>query len=326
MSQRPSIALVMIVKNESENISNAINSLISVVDQIVIVDTGSEDQTPKIATRLGAELYFFNWNGNFADARNFALMHVRTDWVISLDSDEVFDTGDILSLNHIMSDAKYGGINVRILNSLGEEDNSPLSEHRYTRIFRRNKEIRYAGRIHEQIRPSIEKLGYDIYESDLAIYHYGYMHPTQDKKQRNRDLLLEEIQANPNDNWLKYHLAATEFALNNYQEAKRLFISIVASKELSADQSDFSKIRLAQIALADDDLSSLFHWLDFKSENVNLEGLRNYVLAAGYSSQKKFQKALDCYLSDATVKSSLVDKTQLEIFVTALREVVKLSR
>lgn len=84
----PTISLCMIVKNEERNLRRCLQSVKNYVTEIVIVDTGSTDQTRAIAQSFGAQLYDFIWTDNFADARNFSLEHSSGDWILWMDADE----------------------------------------------------------------------------------------------------------------------------------------------------------------------------------------------------------------------------------------------
>ena len=84
----PTISLCMIVKNEEENLPNALNSVKDVVDEIIIVDTGSTDNTIEIAKSFGAKVYYYEWNDDFASARNEALKHATCEWILSMDADD----------------------------------------------------------------------------------------------------------------------------------------------------------------------------------------------------------------------------------------------
>src|SRR5687767_8678861 len=82
------LSLCMIVRNEAENLPQCLESVRSLVDEQIILDTGSTDDTVAIAQSLGATVAHFPWNGSFSDARNEALRHVTQDWVLVLDADE----------------------------------------------------------------------------------------------------------------------------------------------------------------------------------------------------------------------------------------------
>lgn len=327
MENKLDLSLVMIAKNEAEKLPFAIKSLKDIVSQIIVVDTGSDDKTPQIASRLGAEVFFISWKDNFAFARNFALSHVRHSWVIFLDADEMFDPESIEELYNTFSfiesnpEKNIGGINMLITNSLGENAGAPSYQHRYTRIFRKHKDIYFIGRIHEQVRPSIEKLGFNVVDTDINIIHSGYKNNSIEKLERNRSLLEIELSENPNDNWLKFHLAETYFTLAKFDKAEKYFTECVDSISLSLEQSERAHIRLAQIALSKNNFEDLVQWLSFQSNNINIEGLRRFVLAAGLLHHKKLSAALDLYLSEEVQKSSYVDKEKLYEAIKVLKQV-----
>jgi len=306
------IGAALIVKNNQSTITDTLNSIIPVCSQIVVVDTGSYDNTPQICTRLGAEVFFYKWVDDFSAARNYALKFLRTDWILSIDSDEQLDWFSLARYSDIITDDKVGGISIKIENFLDKEDLSNRSFHRYTRLFRNNLGFKYDGRVHEQISESIISSGLDIIESEIVIRHYGYQEVTTDKVKRNQDLLLKDIMNSPNYSWKIYHLAAAEFAGKNFSEAKSHFKQVVSSVELTTEQQEISRLRLAQIALRDEDFASINQWTRFVSNDTDREGFRKYILATAYLIQKNFTKAYSLFQSEEVIMSSLVNKTQLK--------------
>ncbi|MFC1618615.1 glycosyltransferase family 2 protein, partial [Candidatus Neomarinimicrobiota bacterium] len=87
MSQA-SLSVCMIVRNEARMLPGCLNSLTGVADQIVVIDTGSEDDTAKIARSFGAQVYDFPWGDDFAAARNESIRHASGDWILWIDADE----------------------------------------------------------------------------------------------------------------------------------------------------------------------------------------------------------------------------------------------
>ncbi len=333
MSEKLSLALLIIVKNETANITNAILSVKNIVDQIVVVDTGSDDDTPLLASRLGAEVYFKKWSDNFSESRNFGLSHVREKWVLSLDADEFIDEKSISELINVIQKlndnqntlSHIGGINVLIHNALGTEETAPSFKHRYTRLFKSDKNIRFRGRIHEQIRPSIEQNGLEILDSEITIIHTGYSVSSEEKMTRNKSLLELELAENPFDNWLKFHLGETTFSMSKFDEAYSYFSQCVDNEELSLEQNERVHIRLAQIALSKDNFQDMVKWLSFQSENIDIEGLRRFVLASGLIHTRKFSAALDLYLSNEVQTSNYVDKIKLKSAVNVLKQIPGIS-
>ncbi len=82
------VSLCMIAKDEQEHISGCLESVRGLVDEIIVVDTGSADRTKETARSCGAKVFSFPWTGNFAEARNESLRHATGDWIIFLDADE----------------------------------------------------------------------------------------------------------------------------------------------------------------------------------------------------------------------------------------------
>ena len=90
----PTLSLAMIVKNEAANLGRCLESVRGLVDEMVVVDTGSEDGTPALAQAHGARLGHFPWRDDFAAARNASLELCRGDWILLLDADEAVGAAD----------------------------------------------------------------------------------------------------------------------------------------------------------------------------------------------------------------------------------------
>jgi len=89
--KKPSLSLCMIVKNEEEYLQECLASVEDVVDEIILVDTGSTDRTVEIAGQFDAEVHHIPWNDDFAAARNESIKHASGDWILQLDADERLD-------------------------------------------------------------------------------------------------------------------------------------------------------------------------------------------------------------------------------------------
>ncbi len=320
------ISAAIIGKNSIKTLENTLLTIKGICSQIVFVDTGSTDQTPQLATRSGAEVYFFGWQNDFALARNFALRFVRNEWVLVIDTDEILTQIDVDKLQEtILNNPNIGGFNVKIKNYLDKNDLNQFSIHHYTRLFRKHPLIQFSGRIHEQIRPSIERLGLEIADSDILIEHFGYLEKSEEKQTRNLQLLQTEIAENNNDVFVKYHLAQTEFSLHNFQKAKQIFLEIISSPLLSAEQIAFSKIRLGQILISENNFSEAEKYLLDKIEEENLDGLRLFVLAATKMSQHDFKSAYEIYNNPILLNSSYVDINVVHQAVSAIKQILKIN-
>ncbi|MGE5480780.1 MAG: glycosyltransferase [Chloroflexota bacterium] len=309
MSDYPNIAAAILTRDSAESVERAIVSAARFCSQIVAVDTGSRDGTPEILSRLGAETHYFEWRDDFAAARNYSLKFLRADWALVLDSDEELDESSMRENLGLFDDPGLGGINVLLENALAQ---GAKTRHRYTRLFRLLPGIKFEGRIHEQVRPSIEAAGMRIVESSILIRHYGYENVTPEKIARNIELLERELDEAPTDDWLKYHLATTAHSAGDAKRAEPLLREIINSARLTRTQIETARIKLAQILLASDDYAAVPEALNFTSGDADLEGLRISVLAAAALCMGDVASARALYASKALDASASVDKNAIE--------------
>ena len=159
LSERPdrrhefSISLCMIVKNESRLIADCLRSARGICKQLVVVDTGSDDDTAAIAAAEGAEVYHHPWPGHFSTARNISLEYATEDWILILDGDEVLhpDTLSSLSPDHL-NRSEHPAVEFEIVNYLSDDatiGNAHLQQQ--IRLFKRTEFHRYQGLIHNQL-------------------------------------------------------------------------------------------------------------------------------------------------------------------------------
>lgn len=306
------IGALILTRDSGMHIQAALNSITHICSQIVVVDTGSKDLTPQIAAKSGAEVYFFKWIDDFSAARNFALKHLYTDWVFVLDSDEILDSFNLHEFYKFLEDKSIGGINFIIQNHISSGGNSAVNTHRYTRLFINNPQIRFEGKIHEQIRGSIERNNYNIIESDFSIIHFGYDKYNESKNLRNLNLLEQELKENPADDWIKYHLAETHYAAGRDSEANNLYMEILNSPLLSIIQKEMTNLRLAQIALKYDRFDQVIKITDFKSSDLQNEALRNYVSGTAYLCLQNYSKAIECFENCLNLNSPALNKGDIE--------------
>ncbi len=147
ISSRPSISLCMIVKNEEEFLNNCLKSVCDFVDEIIIVDTGSEDNTVAIAREYTDKIYHHPWENSFSKARNQALKYASCDWIFQIDADEELVEGGGEKLHEAVRSARdVDIIYVMILStySMG----SKTASHNVERLFKNNGVIHYEGTVH----------------------------------------------------------------------------------------------------------------------------------------------------------------------------------
>ena len=145
------ISACYIVKNEAENLVKSIKSLKSQVNEIVVVDTGSTDNTIAVARKLGAKVYSFLWQDDFSKARNFALSKAEGDWLVLLDADEYFTDETAGNIRQVISQAQQAdALLVQLVNY--DVDKARIQEYFYQlRIVRNQQGLHYEGKIHRSL-------------------------------------------------------------------------------------------------------------------------------------------------------------------------------
>ena len=218
VSRRGSISAALIVRDEEAVIGRCLDSVASFVDEAIVVDTGSIDETRAIARTRGAQVIDFDWCDDFARARNAGLDQVTCDFVLYIDADEVVTNPDTAGVPLELSAAGY-----RVLLQ-ARPGHSPYLEHR---IFRADPSIRFHGVIHESIVEPLydysARTGRPVIDTDLRMAHDGYEGTTERKALRNIPLLGAQIEAQPDRSFLRHDLGVSLFALGREDEAIAAF-------------------------------------------------------------------------------------------------------
>jgi len=190
------ISACYIVKNEAKNLAKSIKSLKNQVNEIVVVDTGSTDNTMTVARKLGAKVYNFVWQDDFSKARNYALSKAQGDWLILLDADEYFTAKTAGNIRKIIRQAKQAdAILIQMVNY--DVDRAEIQDYFYQlRIVRNQQGLHYEGKIHEELKLSDGKSMkfLRILPEMLEIYHTGYASSvSRQKLERNLKLLQQAV-------------------------------------------------------------------------------------------------------------------------------------
>lgn len=198
------LSLCMIVRNEANHLPRCLESVRSLVDEAIVLDTGSTDETVSIAQSWGAQVQYFTWNNNFATARNECLKYAQGDWVLVLDADEVLIETAIPMIRQAIE--SKSAIVVNLLRQEIGAVQSPYSL--VSRLFRRHPAIYFSRPYHAQIDDSVTALlqvepRWQIIElPEVAIAHYGYdprSIASQDKFARARAAMEAFLATHPND-------------------------------------------------------------------------------------------------------------------------------
>lgn len=197
----------LIVRDEAEALDRCLTSLAGLVDGVVVVDTGSVDDSVAVAQRHGAVVDHVPWAGDFATPRNRSLDLVDADWVLYIDADEVVAAGDHDRFRaHLAADRDHIAMRVRFVPRVG------WTPYREYRLWRSRPAIRFGGIIHESIVSAVHHAGEQedlaVGQTDLlTIQHYGYEGDQSHKYARDEPLLLAQLDQEPERIFLYDHLA-----------------------------------------------------------------------------------------------------------------------
>jgi len=226
------ISLCMIVRDEEKSLPQCLNSVKDIVDQMVIVDTGSLDNTIQIARSFGAEVYSYKWSDHFSEARNESIKYATRDWILWLDADETLDPSSIPELKKIISD-NNNFYNVKI-SSRNDHQNKVIYSDAH-RLFPNGLGIQFENRIHEQIYHSAINAGIKEVISKIHIIHEGYNLSEEEyhkKLRRNLPMLEKMVKEKKDYAYAHYTLAQNYSGLKEYDKAVKHFEIAIQSNTL----------------------------------------------------------------------------------------------
>jgi FkbM family methyltransferase len=242
-SQKNGVSLCMIVKDEEGHLARCLNSVKPIVDETIVVDTGSKDRTRDVAAFFGAKVYDFEWNGDFAAARNFSLSKATCGWVLIMDADEVISARDYhkfrkLTRKRPQKPVAYS-ITTRnycnLANTIGWEPNRdeyPDEEAGWgwlpstkVRLFYGKKRIRFEGAVHEMVDFALKREGIPVKVCKIPVHHYGRL--DTDRMDRKGEIYYEigrrKLEESENDIAAVRELAVQTTILARNQEAVALW-------------------------------------------------------------------------------------------------------
>jgi len=232
MRRERSVSLCMIVKDEEKDLGRCLESVKDIVDEIIIVDTGSTDKTIEIAKQFNAKIDYFKWQQNFADARNKSLSLATKEWVMVLDADEYLRQEDKTKLIEALNDFAHPGYMVKTLNMTGDNRQDYVTS-LVKRIFK-NKMFVYQGAIHEQlVKVKKDQNGDQFQITEVGFYHTGYLPSVvkeKNKSERNLSILERLLEQEPDNLFNTFNLAM-EYSRNlDFENALPLYDKVYRAK------------------------------------------------------------------------------------------------
>ena len=218
------ISLVMIVKNEEETLEKSLRSVNELVNEIIIVDTGSTDKTREIALRYTEKVFSFSWCNDFSKARNFSISKASNPWVLILDADEVITEYDEKKIKEFCNNSNDLVGRIKRINIYEDKYGTKKYIERVNRFFNKNN-FEYEGIIHEQV-VSKKREDYNTINIDLCVEHIGYSKAVLSKTnkiERNIELLKMAREKDPKDPYINYQLGKSYFMGKDFHMAKIFF-------------------------------------------------------------------------------------------------------
>jgi tetratricopeptide (TPR) repeat protein len=294
IAQNPTIGVIMIVKDEEARLGNILTDIKDVVDEIVVVDTGSSDATVSIAQKHGAKVGYFTWCNDFSAARNASISLATSDYLLWFDADDRLDPGEgqkLSALKKYLRPAKDRAYMLKI-NSATRQTGDRLCFQ--VRIFPNLPGLHFENRVHEQIAPSIECAGIVIESVDILIRHTGYhdINETLSKLRRNLSILIEELSAGTGTPSHRFFIAATYFGLGEYEQCIEHIKAARAlgdSRSWLKDSYSLASDSYLKLDRIEDALVELEHGVAAFPDR----GLMHYLLGVTCLTANKIEAAID---------------------------------
>lgn len=326
---KDTISLCMIVKNEGKNLKHCLMSVKPVVDEMIIVDTGSSDNTKQIANNFGTKIFDFHWTDNFSDVRNFSLSKANGKWILVLDADEVISPLDHERLRKVVLNSgstqiAYCMITRNYINSTGtvdwiandgryisEEAGSGWVPSEKVRLFPNDSRIRFEGAVHEMVEDSLLMLDMEIKKCDIPVHHYGKLSEEKARTKQEKYYALGQkklVELGGHDINATFELAVQALELRRHEEALTYWKKLAALRPDLAEAFYYMGITYFQLGMYEEALVSLKKALQIDPFSVNIiTAYSKYQIIAGYADNSilYLEKLLNKFPSDPKAIAAL---------------------
>lgn len=304
------ISVCIIAKNEEEYIGECLKRLKEQGFELIVVDTGSNDNTKYIASQYTENLYNFVWCKDFSKARNYAASKASNDWILCVDCDEHLQDIDLDALLKKIEENPDGCGMVNIISPSPKSADGLVMETEVMRFYNRKK-YRFKGAVHEQIVDENGRIA-SPYSVPVSFYHYGYSFEGEKrdaKQHRNIELLKKELKKRPDDPYLYFQLGRSYRVLEEYKEAEKY---IEKALTLDFDYTlDYGKLLVVDYAQTMIDLGEYEKAMRIELLENLLGDYADYVFKLGqvYYLNKKPVKALQQFIKVMGMEEGLLKGT-----------------
>ncbi len=234
----PPVSLCMIVKNEQENLAGCLESVGDFAGEMIVVDTGSTDNTVKIAQSCGARVEHFTWIDDFSAARNESLKYAGGDWIFWMDADDRISPNELIRLKNALVSGRAEAYFCSIISGVGAEAGTQ-SKTIHLRLFPNRRGICFVNPIHEDPTPVARQLGLSLAYTNITIHHGGYTADADAMRARgvrNEQIVRRAIAAEPANPRRQYDLAAALNLQGDYQGVVEQLEPLLATPPAALDR------------------------------------------------------------------------------------------
>lgn len=249
------LSLCMIVRDNADTIGPCLDSIKPWVDEMIVVDTGSKDNTPELALCRGAKLFHFPWCDDFSAARNESLKQAQGEWLFWMDSDDTIDAENGRKLQQLVASSHDPSVLGYVMqvhcpggdanDNANDRNNVTIVDH--VKLIRNRPDLRFECRIHEQVLPAIRRAGGEVEFTNIFVVHSGSDHsPEGHRRKLERDfrLLRLELEDRPDHPFALFNLGMTHADADQHEEAVAAL-----RRSISVAQSNESHVRKAYAIL-----------------------------------------------------------------------------
>lgn len=304
------ISVCIITKNECDNLDVCLSRLAPYGFELVVIDTGSTDDTKKIAAKYTSHIYDFEWCDDFAAARNFAISKASNDYILMIDTDEFITSLDLEKLKQLIRSHPDQVGRIHRKNYFVNDNKEMTSNEMIARFFPKSL-YHYEGRIHEQVvYIDNTETAIPTYEAPIYIDHVGYtgdLESHKAKSLRNIHILLAELDEKGEDPYILYQLGKSYYYMQDYPSAisyfnKALELPLDLKLEYVNNMIVLFGYSLLNLKLFQDAMMLEGVYDDF-SRNADFL----FVMALIYMNNGRFNEAVQTFLQATTIPSCSVE-------------------